>query len=374
MIRLESMPDAPGPDLTRLTEAAAAGGPLAGLGSPAVAGAASPELAVGPEDLLGPPPAPDQALDAVGTGEPAAQPAASAAPPPAASRAGPVPVPVALDSPALAQAAPQLEACVIPPRRGLERERSWVRQAMSHQYDAAAAAVLRMLSEMPGLRTSASPAADLLTELVAARLYLTGQPQQVDDMVRTATVGPHVPFGRCVAAGLRRLPSYRGPTRLRATLAEAEWQWYGHRDLVTEWAFCPALADGRVRLPGTVDFLIWSMTARRANLLEPSVQSQVIFLPGTNFKVLAVQAGEQREVLLREVSAAEIGADGHLADGPRPLDQVALSGLERASGLWRQEPPAGELPERYASRFASPPGLAVRTRASAGSVTGPGVG
>jgi hypothetical protein len=263
---------------------------------------------------------------------------------------------------------------VVPPQRGLERERTWVRQAMSRQYDAAANSVLRVLSEVPGLRATSTPAADLLTELVAARLYLSGKPQSVDDMVRTAAVGPHVPFGRCVAAGLRRLPSYRGPTRLRATLAEAEWQWYGHRDLVTEWAFCPALADGRIWLPGTVDFLIWSMTARRANLLEPSVQSQVIFLPGTNFKVLAVQVGEQREVLLREVSAAEIGADGQLADGPRPLDQVALSGLERASGLWRQEPPAERLPERYANRFASPPGLAARTQASATTLTGPGAG
>ncbi len=141
---------------------------------------------------------------------------------------------------------------MVPPARGIDGERAWLRQAMSQQYDAAASSVMRVLSEEPGLRGDArGSSSEVLTDLVAVRLYLTGHAQRLDDAVRTATVGPHVPFGRCVAAGLSRLPTYRGATRLRAALADAEWRWYGSRRLVTEWAFCPALATGHARLPGT---------------------------------------------------------------------------------------------------------------------------
>jgi hypothetical protein len=263
------------------------------------------------------------------------------------------------------QPVPRPEACVIPPARGIDGERAWLRQAMSQQYDAAASTVMRVLSEEPGLRGDArGSSSEVLTDLVAVRLYLTGHAQRLDDAVRTAQVGPHVPFGRCVAAGLRRLPTYRGATRLRAALADAEWQWYGSRHLVTEWAFCPALATGQVRLPGSVEFLIWSVTARRASLLEPSVPSHVLFLAGTNFKVLRVRADGRREVLLRELSAAEIAADGRVEVGRVPLDDIALTGLEKASDAWQRAESGEDLPAGYGHRFASPPGLIAAAGAS----------
>jgi hypothetical protein len=244
---------------------------------------------------------------------------------------------------------------------------------MARQYDAAASSVTRVLSETPGLRGDARISApDLLTDLVAARLYLTGEPQRIDDAVRRGKAGPHVPFGRCVASGLRRLPSYRGATRLRVTLADAEWQWYGGRHLVTEWAFCPALTTGTARLPGNVEFLIWSMTARRASLLEPSLPGQVLFLPGTSFKVLRVRADDRREVLLRELSAAEVDPDGQVRAERAPLDEIALTGLERASDAWQRAAPGEELPAGYAHRFASPPGLI--TMAAAGAPGRPAAG
>jgi hypothetical protein len=310
------------------------------------------DAALLPAEAAGPAPEPEPAgtttrppADLPQPAEPQAEtpPAPGAAdPPPATVRVQPVPRP---------------EASVIPPERGIARERTWLRQAMSQEYDAAANSVMRVLSETPGLRGDAQTSPDLLTDLVAARLYLTGEPQQIDDAVRAGQVGPHVPFGRCVTAGLRRLPSYRGATRVRATLADDEWQWYDGRQLVTEWAFFPALAAGQPPLTGAVEFLIWSMTARRANLLEPSVRSQVIFLPGTNFKVLRVRAGDRREVLLRELSASEIDADGQVEAGRVALDEIALNGLERVSVSWRQAAAGEELPARYSRRFTSPPGL-----------------
>jgi hypothetical protein len=232
---------------------------------------------------------------------------------------------------------------------------------MSRQYDAAASSVGRVLAENPGIRSeSGAPASDLLTDLVALRLYLSGSAQPLDDAVRAGKVGPHVPFGRCVAAGLRRLPSYRGATRLRATLAEAEWQWYHDRHVVTEWAFCSALAGGGAPLPGTVEFRIWSMTGRRTSLLEPRLPGQVLFLPGTNFKVLRVSSDDGRQVLLRELSATEVEADGRVELDRVPLDEIALTGLEQAAAAWRKAEPDGELPGGYEHRFGNPPGLIVK--------------
>jgi hypothetical protein len=236
---------------------------------------------------------------------------------------------------------------------------------MSRQYDAAASSVGRVLAENPGIRSeSGVPPSDLLTDMVALRLYLSGHAQRLDDAVRAGKVGPHVPFGRCVAAGLRRLPSYRGATRLRATLADAEWQWYHDRQIVTEWAFCSALASGGAQLPGTVEFRIWSMTARRTSLLEPRLPGQVLFLPGTNFKVLQVSSDGRRQVLLRELSANEIAPDGRVDLDRVPLDEVALTGLEQVGAAWRETQPAEELPAGYEYRFGNPPGLIVRVSAS----------
>ncbi len=99
------------------------------------------------------------------------------------------------------------------------------------------------------------------------------------------------------------------------------------------------------------------MTARRASLVEPTVPSQVLFLPGTNFKVLRVRADERREVLLRELSAAEIAADGRVEVDRVPLDDIALTGLEKASAAWQRAAGGEDLPAGYRHRFASPPGL-----------------
>ncbi|WP_225826395.1 hypothetical protein [Streptomyces naphthomycinicus] len=258
------------------------------------------------------------------------------------------------------QAVPSPAACAVPPRNGIAREREWLRGAFRQQYNDGAGAVARLLSEVPGLRgTAQTPTEDVLTDLVAARLYLRGDSALLDRQVRAATVGPHIPLARCVAAGVRRLPSYRGATVLRAALGGAEWDWYRHRTLVTEWAFCWALTAAAPELPGDTDILIWSMTARRTALLAPDQPARVLFLPGTTFKVLAVRDGDRRAVLLRELSASEISADGRVDTGRTALDDMALSGLEQADRTWQAGGPgtAPGLPPEQAVRFTAPPGL-----------------
>jgi hypothetical protein len=238
---------------------------------------------------------------------------------------------------------------------GLEQERQWLQQSLSREFSATASSVARVLSSSPRLRGGGEQ--EVVADLVAVRLYLTEYGQRIDDEVRTGRPGSHVLFARCVNAGLRRLPSHRGAVRLRATLSDAEWSWYGRQRLVTEWAFCPALTDGTAALPGDVDFLIWSATARRTSALAPEIPGQVVFLPGTRFTVLQVRDGERREVLLREMSALETASGAPPGTEPAPLDEIALTGLGEARAAWADTKQGTELPREYAGRFGNPPGL-----------------
>ncbi|MFI1445132.1 hypothetical protein [Streptomyces fructofermentans] len=198
----------------------------------------------------------------------------------------------------------------------------------SEQYNDTAGTVSRVMSESPGLRGgSKTEAAEALAELVAVRLYLAGDSRGADAAVRTATPGPHVPLARCVTAGLRRLPSYRGPALLRTRLTEAERSWYQQGKVVTEWAFCHARTSLHVgpRGLGATDLLIWSMTARRTSSLDPALTDRVLFLPATAFKVLRADGNT---VLMREVSPSETARDSR-SDAPQTrLDEIALTGME----------------------------------------------
>ncbi|KUO05524.1 hypothetical protein AQJ67_05070 [Streptomyces caeruleatus] len=283
----------------------------------------------------------------------------------------PAPTPTAAQQPRAQQSAvrvqpvPGPEACAAPPERGIEQERSWLRRTFKEQYGSAANHVARVLSESPGLRgASRQSAEDVVTDLVAVRLYLSGGTDRIDSAVRSGKTGPHVPLARCVASGLRRLPSYRGATLLRTTLSEAEWQWYGKRRLVTEWAFCSALTTAHPELAGDVDVLIWSMTARRTALLDATVPDRVLYLPGTSFKVLGVRDAERR-VLLRELTGPEIGADGSVDLRRLPLDDIAMAGLEQAATEWQDAKPATRLPAAAAGTLRHPPGLIVTGRSAA---------
>ncbi|MER7161715.1 hypothetical protein ABT380_24805, partial [Streptomyces lydicus] len=282
----------------------------------------------------------------------------AAAPAGAPGGPGQVTAPEPSDEDPRVQPTPAPEACAVPPPGGIDRERDWLRGALRQQYDAAASSLARLLSQSPGLRGDArKPSEDTLTDLVAVRLYLSAEGSKIDAAVRGATVGPHVPVSRCVYEGLRRLPSHRGAGVLRTTVSDAQWQWYRRRRLVTEWGFCPALTSAPCELPGTVDFLIWSLTARRTALLEPAVADRVVFLPGTSFKVLGVREEERREVLLRELSPSEIAPDGTVDLASGPLDEAAVAGLERAAETWRGANPPEALPEHWPNGFGSPPGL-----------------
>ncbi|MGW4994639.1 hypothetical protein ACWEQ3_44765 [Streptomyces mirabilis] len=363
--------DGPGPAAEdRSPQGAPAPAPSAGPPSAQTPGSASPvpqmplvRLVSAPLAFAGPEaPQPDRTSSSAAPTTGLPQPGAVAPPNASAATAvtpGAAPAPRAGVRPHVQQV-PSPAACAVPPSKGIAREREWLRTAFRQQYNDSAGAIARLLSQSPGLRgTAQSSTEDVITDLVAASLYLRGDGELLNREVRNATVGPHVPLARCVSAGLRRLPSYRGATMLRATLDDAEWAWYGGRRLVTEWAFCRSLTTAASALPGNVDFLIWSMTARRTTLLAPESPSRVLFLPGTSFRVLTVRDGERRAVLLRELSTSEIGPDGQVDTERTPLDEIALSGLDQAYRAWQVADEKSDLdvPAANAGQFTSPPGL-----------------
>jgi len=308
---------------------------------------------IAPPPAAAPTPAPDPVRPP--TSPPAPAPVPSPEPAPA-----PTPKPTTPRSGARVQPVPSPETTAVLPSRSLDLERQWLRRNLAGQYDATVGSVARILSEFPGLRAGGAPTADVLVDLVAVQLYLSGHTRGFDDLVRSGAAGPHVPLARCIASGLRRLPSHRGPVLVRAELTEREVRWYGGRKVVTEWAFGPCVTGGRLRLPGAVEVLIWSMTARRTHLVAPENPDQAVFLPGTSFKVLSAAEGEDGpRILLRELSASEVGADGRVEPGRVPLDDVALAGLAEAGERWRQEEATEELPASLRGRFGSPPGLIV---------------
>ena len=270
----------------------------------------------------------------------------------------------------LVQRVPVAEASALPPERGLESERDWLRRTLSSEFANSASSVSRLLSQMPGLRAG-QQTDTVLVDLVAVQMYLESGSTALSDAVRDAEPGPHVPLARCVSAGLLRLPSYRGAARLRARTSKAQLDWFRERHLVTEWGFLHATMGGEPASADEVEFRIWSMTARRTALLHPDRPNQVIFQPGTSFKVLRIEEGDSAPVvLLRELSKAEIDPDGRVDITRVPIDDLSLAGLEQAAAAWQ----ADQKPVPDSTVADAPPGLLVQASAGPSERDGEGAG
>ncbi|WKU05349.1 hypothetical protein [Micromonospora sp. HUAS LYJ1] len=268
------------------------------------------------------------------------------------------------------QPVPDRSASALPvPGRGIAEERAWLRRTLSREFDLVATTVSRVLAQHPALQggPGATPD-DALTDAVAVRLYLTAQGRTIDSALRSARKGPHVPFARCVASGLTRLPSHRGPVWLTTSLAPDRWALLGDRTLLTEWGFLGALIEPSPDLTGDTDVLIWSMTARRTAALEPDgddhADDRVLFLPGTTFKILdrtPPVPGRHGRLLLREVGPNEIHPDGRIRDDRASFDELATTSLGRYAERWADADPVARVGEPTRPRIGAVPGLAEQT-------------
>jgi hypothetical protein len=184
-------------------------------------------------------------------------------------------------------------------------DRQAFRASLGWRYDAAARSVARLLAEQPGLRGAGDADEALMTDLAAVRVFAIGDRADFVRSVRSGGSESDRPFAVCVAAGLRRLPSFQGAVVCGGPADPEAANAYRVGQELTEAAPLTAFDAVGAHVPGAVEFLLWSATARRlSGFGGDSPYAELAFLPGTIFRVLAVDPEDTspvRRVLLAEI-------------------------------------------------------------------------
>ncbi|WP_285628694.1 hypothetical protein [Kineosporia sp. NBRC 101677] len=197
-----------------------------------------------------------------------------------------------------------------------ERDPHHLRSLLGWHYEAHARAVAGVLALQPGLR-SAGAGADLMVGLVAVQAHLefTGplvdallrgeEPVKDDALAGIDATGANL-LARCTSAGLRRLPVVVGPVYRAGNSLEAALESYQSGDHLVEPGFAEARLNPIPTSGSTVEYLIWSSTARRTDRVSGQGQedtARVLFAPATRFVVLDTirKADGRLSVMLREL-------------------------------------------------------------------------
>ena len=183
-------------------------------------------------------------------------------------------------------------------------ERQQFRHSIGWRYDSASRYVTRMLSERPNLRAAAAGDGGVATELAAVHVFAAGDHTGQVEPLRSASVArPDRAFLSCVVGGLRRLPTLTGLVLRGGPDDPAAAEAYQLGSDVVEPGLLLAVADPDADLPGGIEVLIWSSMARRLDgLVDGPACAQVVFLPGTVFRVLDIdRTGTVHRMLLAEV-------------------------------------------------------------------------
>ncbi|MFE5923242.1 hypothetical protein [Streptomyces sp. NPDC056468] len=246
-----------------------------------------------------------------------------------------------------------LPLSIMPGHVSSAAEREAFRDLAAEVWEGHAAAVSRVLTRMPALR--GRELVEARSDLIAAHAYLTTEegPLHHRELIRDLRTGEDrlLPYAGCLASALRRLPSYRGVALRGGDAAEPE---PAVGTLVQEPAPVSALADSSELPAGSpVRYAIWSVTGRKVRQLldrragTPQTHDEVVFVPGTGFRVLGVRTGpdDSSVVLLRELP----GMTSAYMDGTEELtglDLKALAHLEAALAKGFAVGGNGDWPER----------------------------
>jgi hypothetical protein len=216
---------------------------------------------------------------------------------------------------------------------------------------------------MPALRGSQVEAAR--TDLVAVHLYLSVSHDEPDDRdpVRASGHGAdvHDSYTACLVSGLCRLPSYRGVAVRGGLPADGGLERLVPGRLLREpWPVSALPIGSAAGLSAAAGgYVIWSSTGRRVRPLlgtgPGSASDEVVFPPGTGFRVLEVRPeGAATIVLLSEVLGSGPGTD----DRPGGLDDADRATLERLDEALRRQVPSatGMSPATWPERCARPLG------------------
>ncbi|MFD7908373.1 hypothetical protein ACFV4G_39795 [Kitasatospora sp. NPDC059747] len=170
-------------------------------------------------------------------------------------------------------------------------------------------------TRLPGLRPQAA-GGDPGPELVAVLVHHaeSAVPVAREALVAAARTGAPGPLGsylRCLAAGLRRLPSHYGGVLLAAPASGCDLARFTPGAVFTERAPVSGLAAVGADLGEDVEveFAVWSVGGRRCSAFgEPGEPAAVVFAPGTGFEVVAVDAADPAAGIPARVLLHEVGS------------------------------------------------------------------
>ncbi|MFI7323701.1 hypothetical protein ACIBQ3_03225 [Streptomyces rubiginosohelvolus] len=245
-----------------------------------------------------------------------------------------------------------------PGHRSSEAERTAFRALAGDMWDRHGAAVARALARMPALRGKEQEAAR--ADLIALRMYLHLSEGPFSHGALTWSLRDReldlLPYGACVASALNRMPSYRGAV-LRGTTASGDGGRPGPPrpgTLLRDAALLSTVRlDAGTAPPPGDSYVIWSVAGRRVRQFsEQRGPEEVVFAPGTLFRVLAVRRAQPGvQIHLRELT----GPAGALAPDPEG-DRAVLARLEAvATGPEATPKGTGHWPERCAGAVGAGP-------------------
>lgn len=222
---------------------------------------------------------------------------------------------------------------VDPSRRSTPEDHAWLRAHLGARYGFHERTVVGMIATAPALRLLAdAPTEAVVADLVAVRAYLTDGRAALDEALTAGRINAMLPYVNCVVSGLQRLPSYRGVAFCAGGVGDGTFPSPG--GVLAERAVRQALTRPFVTPEGGTEFVIWSATARRLDVLEPEQPvRRVVFPPSCRFRVLDVSDPDEsaRRVLLRQVGAT--GAE-------RPLDDGDVAVRDRLTRIVEELDPA----------------------------------
>ena len=194
-------------------------------------------------------------------------------------------------------------------------DRGILRQALAGRYDAHARVVSRTLAESPGLRAAAGAVADLTAGLVAVCAYYDGRRDEMNEVLRGS--GPEdgvetaMLLARSATYGVRRLPTVLGPVFRSGSASPGQIAAYRPGEVLIEPAFIDVNLTAGPAPESDVEYVIWSVSARRLDGLAQNHPGRAIFQPGNRFQVLTVDdpepGGGPARVYLRDLAAARRG-------------------------------------------------------------------
>ncbi|CAM5267314.1 hypothetical protein SCALM49S_03204 [Streptomyces californicus] len=217
-------------------------------------------------------------------------------------------------------------------------------------WDRHGAAVARALARMPALRGKEQEAAR--ADLIALRMYLHLAEGPLSHGALTWSLRDSPSWtccrtGACVASALNRMPSYRGVVlRGTAILAGADRpaRRVPGRCCATGPCCSTVRPDAGAAPPPGDSYVIWSVAGRRVRQFsEQRGPEEVVFAPGTLFRVLAVRRARPGvQIHLRELT----GPAEAVAPDPEG-DRTVLARLEAvAPGPDATPKSAGPWPDR----------------------------